>query len=625
MGVQDMYAYEFKLEWDPTYWIIQSYAVEKTWPTQVVILPDAYYDADIANQALGPSHYLSSYTQVVSALAPATGVTGDFKLATLTFHIHTDICYPQDVFDSSFEITNWKASDSCSGQILLCNPYNAEVEFVAATPDIKIVPNNETNWMVGPHEKFIKEIWVSDITKMKSLRFELRWNKWNANWTDPQHPDWNEMVNLVNYEFDPVNLPLDIIETMKLDGPAVVPDHPDQVAINVTIKIKCTAKPLRGTFRVLTLTFEKKDPWYCGYQPIYKFTQPHTWTPENATCKFWFEKGYFDVYCPGLEYIYFGLKGVMPTGVTEKKGGLVDSKTLFNGIGGPTKSYGTATYVDSDKAISGIGSVNLTTYTTGDVAAVGFAVPNIPLKDIVKLTFNYYHTWWPGPVGDWPGPRLAIGINGTTMDRILVSNPGAAWLGANIIGTHDATPGPWFSYVWDANVTRLLLGDMSGVTTAWPGVGPLAGGHLHPPYLADNANVTFIGIFMGPVLAPPPPGVGSAVVDLVKLEIYYPPTGNYWLTYDLEPPYKTSKWFDATLKALTCEYISNLYTFVPIPGDLNRDGVVDIVDVLIIASFYGKSGIPAKYYSLDHAISGDWDVDIFDIVIVTKNFGRSRP
>jgi hypothetical protein len=70
------------------------------------------------------------------------------------------------------------------------------------------------------------------------------------------------------------------------------------------------------------------------------------------------------------------------------------------------------------------------------------------------------------------------------------------------------------------------------------------------------------------------------------------------------------------------DWTANLYVFTAIPGDLNLDGVVDITDVLIIASMYGK---PLNYPYIYYDFNMDGVIDIFDIVIVCKNFGRTVP
>jgi hypothetical protein len=82
-------------------------------------------------------------------------------------------------------------------------------------------------------------------------------------------------------------------------------------------------------------------------------------------------------------------------------------------------------------------------------------------------------------------------------------------------------------------------------------------------------------------------------------------------------------YFDYLQGKCWVDFVCNIYTFTAIPGDLNLDGKVDIVDVMIETSYYGKpvGTYPNMYYDLNR----DGVIDIFDIVIVTKNFARTSP
>jgi hypothetical protein len=68
------------------------------------------------------------------------------------------------------------------------------------------------------------------------------------------------------------------------------------------------------------------------------------------------------------------------------------------------------------------------------------------------------------------------------------------------------------------------------------------------------------------------------------------------------------------------DFTCNMYIFTAVPGDLNLDGKVDITDVMIEAAYYGApyGTYPNMYYDLN----GDHVIDIYDLVIVSKNFGR---
>jgi len=70
-------------------------------------------------------------------------------------------------------------------------------------------------------------------------------------------------------------------------------------------------------------------------------------------------------------------------------------------------------------------------------------------------------------------------------------------------------------------------------------------------------------------------------------------------------------------------YSNSEFTFMPVPGDLDGNGIVDATDLLIIAQFYDNdvTEYPNSYYDLNR----DGLIDIFDIVIVTSNYGRNDP
>jgi hypothetical protein len=70
--------------------------------------------------------------------------------------------------------------------------------------------------------------------------------------------------------------------------------------------------------------------------------------------------------------------------------------------------------------------------------------------------------------------------------------------------------------------------------------------------------------------------------------------------------------------------INGFYKYTPIPGDLNSDGVVDIRDLRIVAAAYGTTPGEKGWNPL--ADPGHYGVvNIYDLVLVSRNMGRTTP
>jgi len=53
------------------------------------------------------------------------------------------------------------------------------------------------------------------------------------------------------------------------------------------------------------------------------------------------------------------------------------------------------------------------------------------------------------------------------------------------------------------------------------------------------------------------------------------------------------------------------------PSDINNDGLINIFDLVAIASQFGQSG-----ENLDGDVNGDGTVNIFDLILVAAHFGE---
>jgi hypothetical protein len=68
------------------------------------------------------------------------------------------------------------------------------------------------------------------------------------------------------------------------------------------------------------------------------------------------------------------------------------------------------------------------------------------------------------------------------------------------------------------------------------------------------------------------------------------------------------------------------FAFVPIQGDVNNDGVVNIFDLRTVAAYFDvKEGDPLWAVASAYDLRGDGIIDIFDLVLIAANFGFSYP
>jgi hypothetical protein len=195
------------------------------------------------------------------------------------------------------------------------------MKIVSRQPNVGSVPSHEENSALPA--KFTKIIEVTDMVRMHSVCFNLSWNMggdgtgaWNTNdpyygwkWsqvrvenvklliTEPIKQEWKKGVA---YDWGP---------STPLFGGAIINDT--WVYVCFELKDPPYAALLNGTFPLISITFEKQDPWYCGRQPQYYFDQPHLVFTEPCVTDFWFDGVcYFDFVdnpnSAGYAKIWFG-------------------------------------------------------------------------------------------------------------------------------------------------------------------------------------------------------------------------------------------------------------------------------------------------------------------------------
>jgi hypothetical protein len=132
---------------------------------------------------------------------------------------------------------------------------------------------------------------------------------------------------------------------------------------------------------------------------------------------------------------------------------------------------------------------------------------------------------------------------------------------------------------------------------------------------------------------PPFPALSQWLIDWPFVNYtagqnFYCPDGNPLHFFSSALLYRTK-----TPVCSVASYKEAKFIFMPVPGDLTGDGKVDITDLTIIAGKYGLTYLAngagltwdefrKRYY---YDFNKDLVIDIFDIIVVSKNFGAECP
>jgi len=300
-NVTDLYGYDFVLAWDASYFNLVSWTVATNiWTAQAII----FNGTIAANQ----------YEQIVTALPPSTGATGDFQLADLVFHINNDVCPNSQGASGWFPLYVAKASDSCSGKITLCNGVWATWTFTPVKPELTIIPAIEVNSVVG--SQFTASVLIKNIVKMTDFDIEIAWNQYLH---DPAINCWplagmwstllttdekSVILNGALFNTTTATITVNSPEcgwynsTDQVGTVRVIADVVDALAsINAT-------NPSQ-TFWLFNVTFTKCDAWFCGAQPHYYPKPNHDWSLENASTPIYFTYISVSSDCGLLDYTVF--------------------------------------------------------------------------------------------------------------------------------------------------------------------------------------------------------------------------------------------------------------------------------------------------------------------------------
>jgi nitrous oxidase accessory protein len=114
----------------------------------------------------------------------------------------------------------------------------------------------------------------------------------------------------------------------------------------------------------------------------------------------------------------------------------------------------------------------------------------------------------------------------------------------------------------------------------------------------------------------------------------YPSGGNYWSDYNgtdvFSGPYQNVTGSDGigdkqyTIDANNIDHYPLMNTYVPLVGDINSDGKVDMKDVGIVAQAFGSFCNDPRWNPFSD-MDKNGIIDLRDIALVAKNFGKHHP
>ena len=126
--------------------------------------------------------------------------------------------------------------------------------------------------------------------------------------------------------------------------------------------------------------------------------------------------------------------------------------------------------------------------------------------------------------------------------------------------------------------------------------------------------------FAASLLAPEAPKSGSGVLATITFNTTY--SAPYPETAGCTLHLYNVKFSDSNANPITVNIIDGEYKFIALHGDINGDGRVDILDIVIVTSAFGCTpSDPSWNPKAD--LKTDGIIDIFDVVLVANNYGAT--
>jgi hypothetical protein len=161
---------------------------------------------------------------------------------------------------------------------------------------VYVTPESNVKWAIGGN--FTVDVVAENLSGMRGIYFELYW----IGFYDPRVPDWFPVLNT---SLDKIDVYENLLPKPYKVYSLTFSPAPEKSWLKFLCILDCNTAPQNGTARIMSITFNVLDPWYCGRQPCYT-RNGDKWIPTNATTQIAVWWGYSILQYPYLHCVYFG-------------------------------------------------------------------------------------------------------------------------------------------------------------------------------------------------------------------------------------------------------------------------------------------------------------------------------
>ncbi|MDH5374688.1 MAG: hypothetical protein OEW95_02610 [Candidatus Bathyarchaeota archaeon] len=173
--VEDLYAWDIVVVWDPTYLALESYTINipAGWPVDgYQILIDELEDVDDP----GWLHY------AVTRLGNVSGFTGTMSLLTMEFHVIYEACFMEGCIETHIYNEFYDFSGPCGYVIEPDQVEECVVWINPSKPNLELLLSDEFDldakvaqgWFEG--QVITVYLWVSNVTKLYGIDVHIMWD-----------------------------------------------------------------------------------------------------------------------------------------------------------------------------------------------------------------------------------------------------------------------------------------------------------------------------------------------------------------------------------------------------------------------------------------------------------------